>query len=83
MNLTEELQRGIKVATAPFLVIPNSYGSKTLSVNVTWTEWDAEKTPTYTAPLTINWEAGSSYTYTLTITKYELLVNVSKFTEQW
>ena len=83
MNLTEELQRGIKVATAPFLVIPNNYGSKNLSVNVTWTEWDAEKTQTYTAPLTINWEAGSSYTYTLTITKYELLVNVSKFTEQW
>lgn len=83
MTLTEELQRGKTEATAPFLVIPNNYGSKNLSVNVTWTEWDTEKTQTYTAPLTINWEAGSSYTYTLTITKYELLVNVSKFTEQW
>ena len=83
MNLTETLQRHETEETSPFIVIPNNYGEKTLSVNVTWTEWGEEQTRTYEAPLTINWVAGYAYTYTLTITKYELIVDVDKFTEQW
>ena len=66
-----------------YLVIPNNYGSKTLSVSFTWREWDEEKSQTLTAPLTINWAAGYSYTYSLTITKNDLKVDVEKFTEQW
>ena len=66
-----------------YLVIPNNYGSKTLSVAITWKEWDEEKSQTLTAPLTINWAAGYSYTYSLTITKNDLKVDVEKFTEQW
>ena len=66
-----------------YLVIPNNYGSKTLSVAITWKEWDVEYSETLTAPLTINWAAGYSYTYSLTITKNDLKVDVEKFTEQW
>ena len=66
-----------------YLVIPNNYGSKTLSVSFTWREWDEEKSQTLTAPLTINWAAGYSYTYSLTITKNDLKVDVENFTEQW
>ena len=66
-----------------YLVIPNNYGSKTLSVSFTWREWDEEKSQTLTAPLTINWAAGYSYTYSLTITKNDLKVEVENFTEQW
>lgn len=83
MKLTEDLQRDETEETSPFLVIPNNYGAKTLSVDVTWTEWGEEQNRTYTAPLTIDWVAGYAYTYTLTITKYELIVDVEKFTEQW
>ena len=83
MNLTETLQRHETEETSPFLVIPNNYGEKTLSVNATWTEWGDVQTRTYEAPLTIDWVAGYAYTYTLTITKYELIVDVDKFTEQW
>ena len=86
MMLTEVLQRGsAKDATAPFLVIPNNYGAtkKTLTVKITWREWDEEKNMTFTTPLDINWAAGYSYTYSLTITKDDLKVDIAKFTEQW
>lgn len=83
MKLTEVLQRGETEETRPFLVIPNNYGAKELSVDVTWTEWGEVQTRTYEAPLTIDWVAGYAYTYTLTITKYELIVDSEKFTEQW
>lgn len=84
MNLTETLQRHETEETSPFIVIPFTYeGTKTLSVNATWTEWGEVQTRTYEAPLTIDWVAGYAYTYTLTITKYELIVDEDKFTEQW
>lgn len=66
-----------------YLVIPNNYGSKTLSVAITWKEWDVEYSETLTAPLDVNWAAGYSYTYSLTITKNDLKVDVENFTEQW
>lgn len=66
-----------------YLVIPNDYGSKTLSVAITWKEWDVEYNQTLTAPLTIDWVAGYSYTYSLSITKNDLRVNIERFTEQW
>jgi hypothetical protein len=66
-----------------YLVIPNNYGSKTLSVAITWKEWDVEDSQTLTAPLDFNWAAGYSYTYSLTITKDDLKVDIEKFTEQW
>lgn len=70
-------------ATACYLVIPNNYGMKTFTVNATWKEWGEEVTDDISANVNINWEPGKSYIYTLTITKYALIVNVNKFTEQW
>lgn len=66
-----------------YLVIPNNYGSKTLSVAITWREWDVVYNQTLTTPLEINWGTGTSYTYSLTITKNDLKVDINKFTEQW
>lgn len=66
-----------------YLVIPNNYGTKTFSVNFTWKEWDEDHNTTFTTPLDINWQAGYSYTYKLTITKDDLKVDIEKFTEQW
>lgn len=67
----------------PYIVIPNNYGTKTFTVNATWMEWGDEVTADISADVTVNWEAGRSYTYTLTITKYALTVDIAKFTEQW
>ena len=67
----------------PYIVIPNNYGTKTFTVNATWKEWDEDVTGDISANVNVNWEAGKSYTYTLTITKYALIVDTSKFTEQW
>lgn len=85
MKLTEELHRDETEATSPFLVIPNNYGAtqKTLTVKITWREWDEELNMTFTTPLTINWAAGYLYTFSLTVTKDDLKVDVEKFTEQW
>ena len=68
--------------TTPFIVIPNNYGSKTLTVNGTWDDWSAV-TKDISTDVDFNWQPGYIYTYTLTVTKYALKVDKSKFTEQW
>ena len=84
MTLTEELQRDVREETSPFLVIPyDSYPTKTLTVKVTWTVWDEEHEQVYDVPLDIDWQPGYSYTYTLTITKDDLKVDINRYTEQW
>lgn len=65
-----------------YLVIPNSYGSQTLTVNATWDDW-SDITKNVTASVAFNWQAGYSYTYTLTLNEYALKVDVDKYTEQW
>ena len=67
----------------PYIVIPNNYGSKTITVNATWDEWSSFTTDVTSSAVSINWQAGYSYTYTLTLSKYALDVNTSKYTEQW
>lgn len=69
----------------PYLVIPYNYGTKTLTVNATWSEWGGNVTKDVTATgVSINWEAGHSYTYTLTLSKYAVKVGTSsQYTEQW
>lgn len=66
-----------------YLVIPNNYGSQTLTVNATWTELSAVENVDVSASVAFNWEAGHSYTYTLTLKDYILIVDTDKFTEQW
>ena len=69
--------------TAPFLVIPNNYGSKHITVKATWDDWSDVTVRDYGADVTINWEAGHVYTYNLTLSKYGLVVDAEKYTEQW
>jgi hypothetical protein len=83
MSIAEELQYGgARTETTPFLVIPYNYGSTTLTVNGTWTDW-SNVTKDVSADVDFNWQPGYIYTYTLTLTKYALIVDTAKFTEQW
>ena len=68
--------------TTPFLVIPNNYGSKTLTINATWDDW-SNVTKNISSDISFDWEPGYIYTYNLTVTKYALKVDTGKYTEQW
>lgn len=70
-------------ASACYLVIPNNYGTKTFTVKATWAEWSSEVEIDVSADVSVNWQPGYSYTYTLTLSKYALKVDTSKYTEQW
>ena len=67
----------------PYIVIPNNYGTKTFTVKATWAEWSSEVKIDVSADVSVNWQPGYSYTYTLTLSKYALKVDTSKYTEQW
>lgn len=82
MTITQELKRGGTTVTTPFVVIPNEYGSKTLTVNATWDDW-SNVTMDVTANVDFNWKPGKIYTYNLTLAKYILIVDTQNFTEQW
>ena len=69
--------------TTPFIVIPNTYVSKTLTVNGTWDDWSDVSNKDISTDISINWEPGYIYTYNLTVTKYALTVKTDKYTEQW
>ena len=68
--------------TALFMVIPNNYGAKKLTVNGTWDDWSAV-TKDISADVDFNWQPGYIYTYNLTVTPTALIVDKDKFTEQW
>jgi hypothetical protein len=68
-----------------YLVIPQDWEGE-IEVNATWIIWDEnnkEFTVSTNLPGTITWLGGYSYTYTFNITETDLIVNTSKFTEQW
>ena len=64
------------------IMIPQSWDGA-IDVDITWDNWgeSVNETLSTTAPTT--WQPGYSYTYTFTINKSALKVDVSKFTEQW
>lgn len=64
------------------LMVPQDFAGN-ITVNATWIDWGAELTHTVTASVPTTWAAGNSYTYTFTITTTDLIVNTSKYTEQW
>ena len=65
------------------LMVPQTWAGE-IEVNASWTEWGEEKNnQTLSATVPTDWDPGYSYTYTFTITKFDLIVNISKFTEQW
>jgi len=66
-----------------YMVIPQTFGGE-ITVNASWIDW-GETFPhnvSTTIP-SLTWAAGTSYTYTFTITENDLKVNTTKFTEQW
>lgn len=84
MTLVQELKIGTATTqTTPFVVIPNNYGTKYLTVNATWDDWSDVTISDYGADVSFNWKPGYSYTYNLTLDKYGLKVDVAKYTEQW
>ena len=84
MKLEQVLKVGETTETTPFMVIPNTYGSKYLTVNATWDDWSNTVTISdYGKNVDFNWEAGHIYTYNLTLDKYGLKVDAAKYTEQW
>ena len=84
MTIEQVLKNGGTTETSNFLVIPNNYGSKFLTVNATWDDWSNTVTiSNYGTNVNFNWEPGHIYTYNLTLDKYGLIVNTSKYTEQW
>lgn len=83
MMITKTLKNGGATETDYFMVIPNNYGSKYLTVNATWDDWSNVTISDYGTDVDFNWEAGRIYTYNLTLDKYGLKVDIDEFTEQW
>ena len=85
MTITQELKNGGTTETSNFLVIPNNYDSKYLTVNATWDDWSNTVTISdYGTNVDFNWQAGYIYTYNLTLDKLGLKVVIeNKYTEQW
>ena len=66
-----------------FLVIPQNWGGE-IVVNADCLYWGEKKNyPSLTTTVPTNWQPGYSYTYTFNISPDDLIVNISKFTEQW
>lgn len=84
MTIAQVLKNGGTTESTPFVVIPNDYGTKYLTVNATWDDWSNPVTISdYGTNVDFSWEPGRIYTYNLTLDKYGLKVDVTKFTEQW
>jgi len=66
-----------------YLVIPHNYGTKTITVNASWSEWAEVENRNVSTTVDINWQPGYSYTYTFRLTKNALTVDTNEFTEQW
>lgn len=66
-----------------FIMIPQSW-TGAIDVNITWDNWGTSVTETLSTTVpTVTWLPGYSYTYTFTINKAALIVDIEKFTEQW
>ena len=66
-----------------FLVIPQNWDGE-IVVDANCLFWGEKKNyPSLTTTVPTNWQPGYSYTYTFNISPDDLIVNISKFTEQW
>ena len=66
-----------------YIMVPQTFTGD-IVVNADWTDWGAQLTHTVSTSLSsITWAAGTSYTYTFTITESDLKVDTQKYTEQW
>lgn len=66
----------------PRLVVPQDWPG-TIEVDAEWTEWGEEYSQTFSTTVPTAWNPGYSYTYTLSLSKYALTVDIENFTEQW
>lgn len=66
-----------------YIMIPQDWAGK-IVVNADCLFWGVKKNyPSLTTTVPTNWQPGYSYTYTFNISPDDLIVNISKFTEQW
>ena len=66
-----------------YIMIPQDWAG-VIEVNADCLFWGEKKNyPSLTTTVPTNWQPGYSYTYTFTISPDDLIVNISKFTEQW
>ena len=65
-----------------YIMIPQNWAGE-IEVVATWTDWGEALPHTLTATKPTTWATGTSYTYTFTIKETDLIVDTSKFTEQW
>jgi hypothetical protein len=66
-----------------YLMIPQNWTGN-IEVEATWVDWGVSLKHTLTKQIdAVTWAPGTSYTYTFTITETDLIVNTSKYTEQW
>lgn len=69
-------------AIGTYIMVPQDWAGE-IEISADWKVWDVTKTNTVSATVPTTWAAGHSYTYTLTITETDLIVDTSKYTEQW
>ena len=66
-----------------FIMIPQDWAGE-IVVNAVCLFWGEKKNyPSLTTTIPTTWQPGYSYTYTFNISPDDLIVNISKFTEQW
>ena len=66
-----------------YIMIPQDWAGE-IVVNANCLFWGEKKNyPSLTTTVPTNWQPGYSYTYTFNISPDDLIVNISKFTEQW
>ena len=69
-------------AIGTYIMVPQTWAGE-IEVNADWKVWDVAENHTVSTTVPTTWAAGHSYTYTFTITETDLIVDTSKFTEQW
>ena len=66
-----------------YIMIPQGWAGE-IEVNADCVYWGEKKNyPSLTTTVPTTWQPGYSYTYTFNINPDDLIVNVSRFTEQW
>jgi hypothetical protein len=82
LNQTVTITNAVQTLGEPYLMIPQSWTGQ-IEVRIIWNDWGVQKEETLTASAPTTWKIGYSYTYSFTISKSALIVNVARFTEQW
>ena len=66
-----------------YILVPQTFAGN-IEVKAEWIDWGEMIEHTLTTKIdAVDWDPGTSYTYTFTITETDLVVNTTKFTEQW